>query len=117
MSENRSVSGMKVMWLMAMFDLPVVKPLQRKYASRFRKHLLSKGFTMLQYSVYARFCSSRDSARSVLNMIQLALPPEGEVRVCMVTDKQFGDMYTFCGQSQLRDEEKKEVKPEQLMLF
>lgn len=117
MNEGRSISGMKVMWLMAMFDLPVVKPMQRKYASRFRKHLLSKGFTMLQYSVYAKFCSSRDSAKSVLNHIQLSLPPEGEVRVCMVTDKQFGDMHTFCGQNLVKDEDKKEVKPEQLMLF
>ena len=105
------------MWFIAMFDLPVVKPIQRKYASRFRKHLLSKGFTMLQYSVYARFCSSRDSAKSVLNLIQLALPPDGEVRVYMITNKRFGDMYTFYGQNQIENEDKKEVKPEQLMLF
>ncbi len=117
MDYNRSISGMKVMWLMAMFDLPVVKPSQRKKAAAFRKHLLSRGFTMLQYSVYAKFCPSRDAAKAVLNNIALALPPEGEVRVCMVTDKQFGDMLTFSGRRQVKERKPEEKKPEQLMLF
>lgn len=47
----------------------------------------------------------------------MALPPEGPVRVCMVTDKQFGDMLTFCGHEEVVEKAEAEKKPEQLMLF
>lgn len=108
---------MKVMWALAMFDLPVKKKLERKIASRFRKHLLSKGFTMLQFSVYAKFCSSRDSATSVIGAIKTTLPEKGHVRIALVTDKQFGEMFVFEGQKQLNREDRQEEAPEQLMLF
>lgn len=105
------------MWAIAMFDLPVKKKTERKLATRFRKHLLSKGFTMLQFSVYAKFCSSRDSAQAVVNSVKTTLPPEGNVRIAMITDKQFGDMYVFTGTKQLNTEERQDRAPEQLMLF
>ena len=105
------------MWAIAMFDLPVKKKSERKLATRFRKHLLAKGFTMLQFSVYAKFCSSRDSARSVINSIKEQLPPEGHVRIALLTDKQFGDMFVFFGRKQLNEEERTDQAPEQLMLF
>jgi len=106
------------MWALAMFDLPVTKKIERRYATQFRKHLLAKGFTMLQFSVYAKFCSSRDSATSLINNIKAYLPPKGNVRVAMLTDKQFGDMYVFTGEKQLNYEDRKlEEQPKQLMLF
>ncbi len=40
------------MWVITMFDLPVVTPKARKAYARFRKTLLEDGFTMMQYSVY-----------------------------------------------------------------
>lgn len=107
---------MAVMWAIAMFDLPVKKKIERRYATQFRKHLLAKGFTMLQFSVYAKFCSSRDSARSVITAIKTTLPPKGHVRIAMLTDKQFGDMYVFAGKKQIEGKEESKP-PEQLVLF
>ncbi|PIE53218.1 CRISPR-associated endonuclease Cas2 [Candidatus Fermentibacteria bacterium] len=115
--DERNFSNIKIMWAIAMFDLPVKKKSERKLAAAFRKHLLSKGFTMLQFSVYAKFCSSRDSARAVINTIKHTLPPHGNVRVAMLTDKQFGEMYVFSGTKQLNSEEREDKPPEQLMLF
>lgn len=114
---ERCFSKVKIMWAVAMFDLPVKEKDERRMATAFRKHLLSKGFTMLQFSVYAKFCSSRDSARSVINAIKTTLPPDGHVRVAMLTDKQFEDMYVFCGRKQLNKEERVDQAPKQLMLF
>lgn len=68
---------------------------------------------MVQYSVYTKFCSSRESGEKYYRHIKAVLPPEGEVRIMMITDKQFEEMAVFYGL------EKKEVenKPEQLLLF
>ena len=51
------LSGYRLMWIMVMFDLPVVDPHDRKAATGFRNALLDMGFEMAQFSVYMRFCS------------------------------------------------------------
>ena len=51
-------SPLRMGWLMAMFDLPVILDEERKEAARFRKALLDDGFIMIQYSVYSRPCVS-----------------------------------------------------------
>jgi CRISPR-associated protein Cas2 len=46
------------MWMVVMFDLPVVEKAERKAATAFRNTLLDQGFEMSQFSVYMRFCTS-----------------------------------------------------------
>ena len=101
------------MWVMAMFDLPVTDKEKRREYTHFRKLLLGEGFSMLQFSVYAKFCSSREAGETYYRHIKAALPPEGEVRVFMLTDKQFGDMKVFYGGVK----KEPESQPEQLLLF
>ncbi len=101
------------MWLFALFDLPVVFKTDRKNYARFRKSLLSEGFTMLQYSVYARHCASEDSSGTVRQRVRAVLPPAGQVRLLGVTDRQFGKMEVFFGKKRERTED----PPTQLMLF
>ena len=101
------------MWLMVMFDLPVKTQESKREYSRFRKYLLREGFLQLQFSVYAKFCASRENAQKYYNYLKAAVPPGGKVRLLMVTDKQFGEMVSLYGTS-LQDVEK---KPEQLLLF
>jgi len=55
------------MWLFAMFDLPVTDKALKKAYARFRKLLLSQGFSMLQFSVYARHCVSEESGEGILS--------------------------------------------------
>ncbi len=107
------LSKIENMWLFSMFDLPVTDKQARNDYSHFRKMLLSRGFSMLQFSVYAKFCSSRETAETNKKIIEACLPPEGQVRVFMITDKQFETMSVFYGT------ERKEVEnqPEQLLLF
>jgi CRISPR-associated protein Cas2 len=101
------------MWLFTLFDLPVVSKKDRKNYTRFRKTLLTQGFSMLQFSVYARYCASEDRGRTLINRIHQQLPPSGQVRLLLVTDHQFGKMEVYNSKS--RDETEK--PPEQLMLF
>lgn len=114
MSRKREYpSKYRAMWTFAFFDLPVKTTENRKEYTRFRKGLMSMGFDMLQLSVYARYCPTKESKESLHSKIRSMLPPEGEVRLLSVTDSQFGNMRVFLGQKR----KKPEKAPEQLLLF
>jgi CRISPR-associated protein Cas2 len=106
-------SPYRAMWLFAMFDLPVKTKKQRRRYTEFRKGLLKEGFFMMQYSVYARFCESEDSAKGHRFRVKNLLPPEGQIRLVSITDVQFGKMMVYNG----KREKEPEKKPEQLILF
>ncbi|HHT9126826.1 MAG TPA: CRISPR-associated endonuclease Cas2 [Candidatus Brocadiia bacterium] len=101
------------MWLIAMFDLPVDTKKARKAYTDFRKALLNDGFTMLQFSVYARHTPSEENAIVHENRARLALPDDGEVRLLTITDKQFERMKVFHGKLRKATEK----APEQLSFF
>lgn len=101
------------MWLMALFDLPVLEPEERRNYTRFRKALLKDGFMMLQFSVYARYIPSEEAAEAHRRIVRQAVPPRGEVRLIAVTDHQFGKMEVFYG----RKPRKPERPQDQMLLF
>lgn len=103
----------RIMWMFAMFDLPVNTKENRKQYAQFRKTLLKLGFTMLQYSVYAKHMQSEDAAKNLGHIIGLAVPPQGQVRLLAVTDRQFGKMDVYFGKKRHAVEE----EPEQFGLF
>ena len=67
------LSGYRLMWMVVMFDLPVVEKAERKAATEFRNALLDMGFEMSQFSVYMRFCTS---PAQVDTYCKLTLPPK-----------------------------------------
>lgn len=107
------LSAYRAMWLIAMFDLPVDTPKARKRYAKFRNTLLKDGFTMLQFSVYARFCASEDAGSVHRKRVRQALPAEGQVRVVALTDRQFAKMEVYFGQKR----ELPEAPVTQLELF
>ncbi|MGW8258119.1 MAG: CRISPR-associated endonuclease Cas2 [Thermoguttaceae bacterium] len=101
------------MWVVAMFDLPVhTKEARREYA-RFVKSLKRDGFTRMQFSVYARHSASKENAEVHIGRVKGFLPPDGEVRIITITDKQFERMNVFLGKTRKRPEK----TPCQLQLF
>ncbi|MEM6329505.1 MAG: CRISPR-associated endonuclease Cas2 [Planctomycetota bacterium] len=107
------ITGYRLMWVLAMFDLPTkTKPARKEYA-RFRKRLLTDGFQQMQYSVYARPCPSRENADVHVGRIEAYLPHDGEVRVLVITDKQFERMQIFWRKRRRVPEQ----PPNQLELF
>ena len=85
------------MWVMVLFDLPTEKKVERRAASQFRKQLLEDGFVMFQFSIYMRFCASRENAEVHTKRIKNNLPEHGKIGVMQITDKQFGMMELFYG--------------------
>lgn len=111
--DRPDLSAYRSMWLFAMFDLPVDTKAARKRYARFRVSLLRQGFTMLQFSVYARHCATEESSESIRASVRVVLPSEGQVRLLGVTDRQFGKMEVFFGQKRRPTED----PPAQFMLF
>src|SRR5690606_22151694 len=91
------LSDYRSMWIVTMFDLPVDTRAARRQYVQFRKFLLKDGFEKLQYSVYVRFCASEENMQVHIRRVESAIPPDGEVRILQVTEKQFSRMRTFWG--------------------
>ena len=85
------------MWLFVFFDLPTNTKTERKAASRFRKGLLTDGFTMMQYSVYVRHCASKENADVHIKRVKMMIPGKGQVSILEITDKQYGTIFNFWG--------------------
>jgi len=103
----------RIMWVLVFFDLPTDTAKERKAAARFRKDLLADGFTMFQFSIYLRHCSSRDNMEVHQKRVIGCLPELGHVGMLTVTDAQFERMKIWYN---TEEEETKEV-PQQLELF
>ena len=91
------ISGYRCMWVVAMFDLPVNTKQARRAYTDFVRQLRRDGFTRMQFSVYSRHSSSKENAEVHVGRIKGNLPPDGEVRILTITDKQFERMSVFWG--------------------
>lgn len=85
------------MWVLVFFDLPTNTRKERSIATKFRKHLLDDGFNMFQFSIYLRFCPSKENVDVHVKRVKRKLPKEGKVGILHITDKQFGMMELFSG--------------------
>lgn len=68
---------------------------------------------MLQYSVYARHLASEESGEIVKQRLRADLPPDGQVRLLPVTDRQFAKMEVYFGSKRKKTED----PPKQFTLF
>ena len=93
------LSGYRLMWMIVMFDLPVVEKAERKAATDFRKGLLDQGFEMTQFSVYMRFCTSQAQVDTHGKRVEDSLPEGGKVNILTFTDKQYERIVTFLGKA------------------
>lgn len=89
------LSGYRIMWLLVMFDLPVISKPERKRAAQFRKYLLDEGFEMSQFSVYLRHTHSREKAQAIAKRIIAQVPSAGKVSILFFTDKQFREIMSY----------------------
>jgi CRISPR-associated protein Cas2 len=100
------------MWMLVLFDLPVVEKKDRKAATEFRNFLLDNGFSMFQYSGYMKLFSGKDAAEKYYKLIKENLPESGKVDIIAITDKQYCNIVSY---SCRKKEQKKE--PELFDLF
>ena len=101
------------MWILVFFDLPTETKKDRQQATKFRTTLLKDGFGMFQFSIYTRYCASKENAQVHIQRVKKNLPPQGKVGILHITEKQFGMMELFFGKKKVENE-----KPsQQLELF
>ncbi|MBK2000501.1 MULTISPECIES: CRISPR-associated endonuclease Cas2 [Campylobacter] len=87
----------KFMRVLLMFDIPTKSKKDQKHASKFRTSLIKLGFFMMQFSVYVKICKGLSSAKSTIKSIKKFLPPYGNIRVLIITEKQFDNMQILLG--------------------
>lgn len=106
------LSGYRLMWVMVLFDLPVITEKERKTATKFRNFLLDNSFKMVQFSVYIRPCPGKEHVERLIKLIEMNMPEEGKVDILSFTDKQYENIVTLRGNSKI-----KRNNPDQYILF
>jgi len=107
------LNAYRIMWVLVFFDLPTETKKDRKNYASFRKKILADGFAMFQFSMYIRHCNSKENADVHIKRVKSILPPDGNVGIMCITDKQFGMMEIFKGHDLVAAPE----TPQQLELF
>ena len=107
------LTGYRLMWMVVMFDLPVVEKTERRAATEFRHALLDMGFEMSQFSVYMRFCTSPTQVETYCKRVEHALPTGGKVNILQFTDKQYERIVSYHGKAK----QPAQKAPDQFDLF
>lgn len=102
------------MRMICMFDLPVETDEEKRAYRSFRKDLLREGFIMIQYSVYVRTCPSREYCNRLEKRIRKIIPKKGNIRLLVVTEKQYEDMKLLVGS---KNETEKVLGTERMIIF
>jgi CRISPR-associated protein Cas2 len=101
------------MWVMALFDLPVLTSDERRRATKFRQFLLDQGFCMMQLSCYIKYTAGKEQSDAIAARIAVAVPDGGKVDVIYFTDRQYEGIKSFRAASQ----SVRPARPDQLQLF
>ncbi|MEK4230915.1 CRISPR-associated endonuclease Cas2 [Solibacillus sp. FSL H8-0538] len=80
------------MRLIVMFDLPTNTALERKYYRQFRKFLVTNGYAMVQYSIYAKIILNHSALQLQKVKLEQNLPPKGHIETLIITEKQYANM-------------------------
>ena len=77
------------MRLVLFFDLPMKTKKEVKIYTHFRKYLIKNGYMMMQFSVYCKIFPNREAAVKHVNILKKNIPKEGQIRLLLVTEKQY----------------------------
>ena len=102
------------MRIIVFFDLPTTSPQYRHAATKFRNDLLKNGYDMMQWSVYSRLCHSLEVAERHKKELEKIVPSEGQVRVMLITEKQFSRIEFLVGEANIQE---KFHRGQQLLMF
>lgn len=80
---------------MVLFDIPSSNKSEQKIASKFRNKLLDLGFTMMQYSVYIKFCPDKYHIEKYEKIIRGIIPKIGNINILKIQNQQYANMISF----------------------
>ena len=87
----------RFMRLIIMYDLSTETKIDIKEYSHFHKHIISRGFIMMQYSIYMKVLNAPTKKEYEIQAIKKKLPSNGNIRVLTITDKQYHDIKLLRG--------------------
>ena len=85
------------MRLVLFFDLPMTTKKEEDIYAHFRKYLIQNGYMMMQYSVYCKIFPNREAAVKHVNILRKNVPNAGQIRLLMVTEKQYSKIEIIVG--------------------
>lgn len=86
------------MRVIVFFDLPMRTAAERKRYTRFRKHILDKGFIMLQQSVYSKIAVSEKVVPGIIKDLEQNKPEGGSVAALTITEQEYARIEYICGE-------------------
>ena len=88
----------RIMRVLVLFDLPSVSKSEKRNYVKFRNLLLDDGFTVMQFSIYTRFCQNKQDADKHIQRIKANAPHDGNIRILCITERQFEEMILVIGE-------------------
>ena len=85
------------MRIIVFFHLPVITAKSRRDYYNFRKYLIKNGYMMMQFSVYCKIFPNREAAVKHVNILKKNVPKEGQIRLLLVTEKQYSKIEIIVG--------------------
>lgn len=90
-------SRYQIMRSILFYDLPMDSEYQIKVYNRFRNNLIKLGYSMIQNSVYIKVLNSKTISIQHLEKLKKITPKQGNIRVLILTEKQYQDMFILSG--------------------
>lgn len=84
-------------YLIVMFDLPSITPLDRKAYSSFKSKLHRLGFLIVQESVYYRYLRELKDTTAIIDRIKIAVQNASKVMAIKMTKQQFKSIIPVSG--------------------
>ncbi|TCG10298.1 CRISPR-associated endonuclease Cas2 [Mycoplasma marinum] len=91
------------MRLILMYDLYGNDEEGQKVYTKFHKGIISRGFIMMQYSVYIKAINTPTKRDYEIKAIQKIVPKNGNIRILTVTDKQYQNMSFLRGGKKINE--------------
>ncbi len=92
------------MRLLLFYDLPQKEDQDKHHYARFRNWLLKNGYFMIQYSIYVKVCQNHNNARLQMKRVSRNIPMKGNVRLLVLTEKQYTNMKILSGKKYFQEE-------------
>ncbi|WP_029072874.1 CRISPR-associated endonuclease Cas2 [Kandleria vitulina] len=86
------------------FDLPMNTKKEKRVYRNFRKYLIQNGYMMMQFSVYCRIFANREAAVNHITILKRNVPKEGQIRIMLVTEKQYSKIEIIVGGKSKQEE-------------
>ena len=93
-----SKSNFNTMRVILIYDLPSTTKEDVHFYSRFRKNILKLGYTQIQESIYVKVIQSKTISNQHIDKLRKILPPKGNIRAFVLTEKQYESAYILSGE-------------------